>query len=806
MPNAVQDLRLALRTLSRQPGFAFGVVVALALAIGASTAIFSFVNTLLIKPFPFRDPGRLVEIRTVRGGEMGKLSMAEVEDLGRDVPSIESIAAHTGSAGGYNFSGEGRPEEWKAILTTGNLFEVLGTPLVAGAPWPKDMDRDRGYRVILSHGVWKSAFGGRSDIAGRTIALDHAPGYQIHGVAPEGFDFPRGVQVFRSLGGFASYDRRDSRNVVAIARMAEGRTLAQLQTEIDGFSRRMSELYPDQNRDLRFQAYSFRDLYSGGVKPYLLVLMGAVGLVLLMACLNAANLLLARALGRRRELAVRLALGAGRAAILWQQVVEGLVLASLAAGAGLLLAQWWMSALRGLIGDRLPAWMTVALDARVLFFAIGVAIAASLASVLLPAAHSLRRVDLASRLREGGRGSSGGRGTGLLRAGLIVAQVALAVILLAGAGLLIRGFVALENRDKGFDASSVSTFRVALGWRRYGGERIERYYERAQRDLAAVPGVQSVAFGHAPPLTGQETSRNNTVLAAGQSIEEGQRNPYVALQPVSENYFEFLRIAVKSGRVFNSFDRRDSAPVAIVSQRLAERLWPSENAVGRRVALNPSAQTAPVFREVVGVVASVERDRLGGAGSMDVFLPYRQSSEANHYLLARTSLPAREFQALAERALWGIDPEQSLFDFRSYEDRLRDGVWQLRLSQSILLVFGGVALALAGIGLYGLMSYLVAMQRRELGVRLALGAAPGMVRWLIVRRGARLAVVGIVVGVGGAFGFGLFLRAQIAEVPSVDPLALLLAALVVWLAAALASAIPAWRASRIDPLIALREE
>ena len=361
-----RHIRYAFRQIRRQPGLALTVVLTLGLAVGANTAIFSFVNALLIRPFPFRDPDQLVEIHSVRGGQQGKMSMVEVLDIKEQVSVLDGIAAHSGGAGGYNYSGEGRPEEWRAVLTTGNLFEVLGIPFEMGAKWPEIIDRQRDYRVILTHGVWQRSFGGRRDVVGAKITLDHAAGYEIHGVLPRGFDFPRGIEVYRSIGGFTSYDKRDSRNVVGIARIKRGHTIPRLQAELDAVSRRLAGQHPGTNAGLSFRAVSFREIYSGDVRPYLLVLLGAVGFVLLIAYGNVANLLLARALSRNRETAVRVALGAGRTEIIGQFVSESLVLSLLSTVAGLGLAWWWMKLLRALIGAQLPEWMVVDLDGRVL--------------------------------------------------------------------------------------------------------------------------------------------------------------------------------------------------------------------------------------------------------------------------------------------------------------------------------------------------------------------------------------------------------------------------------------------------------
>jgi putative ABC transport system permease protein len=416
MDTVLRNLRIGLRQLWRQPLFTGTVVVTLVVAIAANTAIFSFVNALLIRPFPFRDPDQLVQIRSVRGGQLGMLSMREVLDLKEQLPVLEDIAAHSSSEGGYNYSGEGHPQEWKTILTTGNLFEVLGTPLQLGNKWPDHDDRERDYRVILSHEVWKDTFAGRRDVIGKKITLDHFAGYEIDGIAPTTFDYPHGVQIYRSLGGFATFDQRGYRNLVAVARVRRPHTTAQLQAELDTVSRILATEYPQTNAGLSFRAVSFRELYSGDVKPYLLVLLGAVGFVLLIACANVVNLQLSRALGRAREMGIRAALGASRTSLIVQLLTESAVLSFASGALGVALAFWWIRILRAIIGVGLPSWMVIDMDGRVLAFTTGISLLAALISGIAPALL-LSRQSVVENLKEGGRSASGGKET--VRCGMV---------------------------------------------------------------------------------------------------------------------------------------------------------------------------------------------------------------------------------------------------------------------------------------------------------------------------------------------------------------------------------------------------
>jgi putative ABC transport system permease protein len=798
-----RNLRLSIRQIRRQPGFAAAVVLTLALAIGANTAIFSFVNALLIRPFPFREADQLVEIRSMRGGQPGRLSIREILDIQQQATSIEAIAAHTNSAGGYNFSGEGRPEEWKTILTTGNLFDVLGAPLALGGTWPQPLDRTRDARVVLTYGVWQRRFGGRRDIIGKSITLDHMTGYIIQGVTAEGFDFPRGVEIYRSIGGFANYERRDSRNVVGIARIRRRYSVERLQAELDAVSHRLSTDYPDTNAGLSFRATTFRNIYAGDARPYLVVPLCAVGFVLLIACSNVVNLLLSRALSREREMAVRIAMGAGRSAILGQLLTESIVLSFAAAGLGLALAYWWMKLLRAIIGAELPGWMVIEIDARVLAFTAGIAVLAGIISGLAPALQ-VSRGSLTESLKEAGRGNSGGRLAGRLRDWLIVAEVALAVVLLAGAGIMIRGFGSLLTQDKGFRAESIQTFRVALGVHYAAQDAKVQYYERAQREIAAIPGVQGVAFIYNPPLSRLDAVPP-PVQTEGQSAAEALHNPYVNLEMVSDNYFELMKIPLKAGRFFTAFDRPGTELVAIVSERLAKLLWPGQDPLGKRLMYNPASGRNPYYK-VVGVAGNVQLLEMGGEPGLEMYLSYRQRCDSNEYMLVKTALAPREFERRVQQIMWGIDTEQSVFDFQSYEQRILDSIWQLRISRVLLIVFGGVALVLAAIGIYGIMSYLVGQRTREMGIRLALGATPAEVRLLIVRRGAILGITGAAMGLLAAAGLGKAIEHNLRYISGGDPVSFAVPFTVLLIVTVGACAAPAWRASRVDPAVTLRQE
>ena len=804
METLFRNLRFSFRQIRRQPGLAVTVILTLGLAIGANTAMFSFVNALLLQPFPFRDSDQLVEIYSMRGGQPGRISMREMLDIRDQVSVLEGVAGRTAGFGGYNFSGDGKPQEWKTVLITGNLFEVLGVPLAIGNKWPGNADRNRDNRVIISHGVWQSCFAGNRSVLGKKIVLDHAEGYQIDGVAQSLFDYPQGIEVYRSLGGFTAGERRDFRNLIGVARIKRPYGISLLQAELDALANRLAQQYPDSNAGLSFHAESFRDVYSGNVRPYLLVIFGAVLFVLLIACGNVVNLLLSRALARDREIAIRTSLGASRWALVWQLLTESTVLSIAAALLGLVLAYWSVKALRATIGVELPSWMVIEISSAVLIFTMAASVLTGIVSGLAPAFHACRSSS-SEALKAGGRGGTTNLVAGRLRDLLIISEVSVALVLLAGAGLLVRTFADMQSRDRGFRSDSITTFRVFLGWKRYIDQpTISRYYDRALEVLSAIPGVEEVALAPNPPLARQEESSPNTVQAEQQPVEEALRNPYVVRQNISESYFKLMSISLKAGRYFTQFDRAGSGLVAIVNERLAARLWPGRDPVGQRLRYGPRSKDA--YRTVVGVVANVQQAELGGDVSYDYYVPYRQQADANEYVLVKTRLPFRTFASKAEQTMWTIDSEQSVFDFKTYEDRILAGIWQLRLARTLLILFAAVALVLASIGIYGVMSYVTAQRTREMSIRLALGATPGEIRALVIRRASLLGITGIVIGAAGAMFLEMMLRSLIPGVSGIDPLSTLVSLIVLFTVTIAAGAVPSWRASRADPAITLRQE
>jgi putative ABC transport system permease protein len=803
-----QDLRYGARMLIKKPSFTFVVVLTLALGIGANTAIFSFVNALLLRPLPYKDADRLVRIAAARGNEEGRFSMLELKDMREQLSSFEQIGAYIPGAQ-YNYSGDGAPEEFSAILATREFFQVMGVPQLYGGVWPEEYDRERNFGVVLSYEVWKRRFGGEPNVLGRKITLDAAPFYTIYGVMPPQFNFPASTQLFRSIAiskFLPNYEQRDKRNVYAIARLKPGVTAEQARAELNTFSQRLAQTYPDLNQGLSFTLKPLRDFSVGDVRPYLWLLLAAVGFVLLIACTNVINLLLARSLAREREIAIRTAIGAGRGRLIRQLLTESLLLASLGGLLGLAFAVGWVRLLKGLIRAELPTWIAIDLDWRVLVFTLAVSLFTGLIAGLAPALQ-VSKPDLNELLKEGAKGSQGGRQG--LRKALIVAEVALAMVLLIGAGLLVKSFLRLQQTDLGFKPDNLLTMRVALPWRKFndqqGPERQKQFFQQLLERLSALPGVETAALTSNLPLAAERQEGKLTFTVEGQSADEQQRNPFVNDIRVSPNYFQAMGIALIAGRTLTEFDTAATERVGVISQRLAERLFPSQNPLGKRLKVGDLFSQSQ-WTTIVGVVRNVKHEEIAGDGGLDLYASYQQVGESNMYLLLRTKVPPLNLADAATRAVWASDPEQSVFNVTTMEARIADTVWQRRLSGTLFMVFAALALALAAIGIYGVMSYAVSQRTREIGIRLAMGAQRGDVLRLVLGQGARLIATGLGLGLLAAFVVARVITGLLYQVSAVDPLIYLLVVAVLGAVALVACYIPARRAMKVDPMVALRSD
>jgi putative ABC transport system permease protein len=799
------DLRLALRGLAARPGFSLVVILTLALGIGTNAAVFSAVDGLLLREPPFKDPDRLIRITSVRGEEDGgALSVPELDDL-LALPVIEDAAMYT-DQGMYNASGFGAPEELQATITTHNLFRVLGVEPLIGSTFPSTFDRTRNFGLVISHGLWVRRFGSDPNIVGRTMTLDGSPGYSIYGVLPPGFNFPSHSDLFRSSGisaNPASYQRRDGRDRFVIARVRRGTTVDQARAAIVALSARLEREFPATNAGVRFDVISLRDMYSAVVRPYVWVLFGAVVLVLAVACSNVANLLLSRAIAVDRETAVRVALGAGRWRIIRQFLVDSLVLTIGGSIAGAALAFAGVRALTALVPVQLPPWMQVQVDQRAMLFLGVVTTVTAVGTGLVPAFRSSSRTPYAA-LKDGARGSSDGARQHRLRNGLVVGEIALALVLLVGATLLVKSVWRLHQVDLGYHTDRTLTFRVELGWAAYGTlDKILAFHQQVLNNLRALPSVEAVTFDNNLPMGGKPRDPL-AIRAAGQAVDEESRNPYVNGHLVGPDYFEVMGVPVVRGRGFDDRDRAATLPVVVVSAPLAERLWPGRDPIGQR--LQPQNAPADAWQTVVGVTAPVLHHEMDGAPGFDMYRPYTQAGAAGPYYVVRTAGDPMAIASAATAIIGRTDPNQSFLDVHTYDARVANRIWQRRLAGALFGGFAVLAILLAAIGLYGVLSYVVTQQTREIGVRMALGATRQEVVRTVLGRGFKLAAIGVAVGAVLALAFARAIAGLLYGVSAMDPAAFTLVPVFLLSIAMLACYLPARRATRVDPLIALRSE
>jgi putative ABC transport system permease protein len=809
-----QDARYALRGFKRKPAFTLIVVVTLALGIGANVAIFSFVNALLLTPLPYKDADRLVRVMSERGGETGKLSMLEVDDFRQQAQLFEGFASIRNTQ--YNVTGDGPPESLETSVNSYNLFDMLGVKTHIGDTWPASHERQRVFAIVLGYDVWQQRLGGDPKIIGQKIMLDAAP-YEVLGVMPPGFNFPLNAQLYRRVPP-GDFDSRNIRESGVIAKLKPSVSIAQAQSELDRIARQLEQTYPDTNTGLRLKVSPFLEHYIGEAGGYLWLLLGAVGLVLLIACVNVAGLMLARASTREKEMAVRSALGAGRWRLIRQMLTESLLLTLAGGAVGLLLAVVSVDLMAGMMRFELPAWMKVSVDARALSFTLAVSILTGIAAGLAPALQA-SKPDLNESLKEGSKGSSGAAGQRARRA-LVVAEIALALALMAGAGLMVTSFLKLRQTPLGFDPSSTLTMKMDPPWSKYKHvNETAPFYKRVIEEVERIPGVEAAAFNDSLPLAGQDVREGSNKLSVeieGQPADAQHRNPYVNAQIVSPGYFHALKIGAVAGRLFDERDGQQTTPMAVISRRVAETFWPgqpAQEAVGKRLKLTGRNQnyrldsTEPdPWLTVAGVVSDVRQRGVMGAPGLDVYVCDQQIFSPESYLAVRAKVGPLTLTQQVKEAVWRADPEQSVFDIQTLEQRVEKTIWQQRLAGIVLLIFAGLALALAAVGIYGVMSFAVSQRTREIGVRMALGAQNGDVLRMVLGEGLKLALIGAGLGLLCALLLARAVSHLFYGVSASDPLTFLGVAVALMIVALLACWFPARRAMRVDPMIALRSE
>ncbi|MEJ7809819.1 MAG: ABC transporter permease [Gemmatimonadaceae bacterium] len=802
MTSLLQDLRHALRSLRTSRGFAAVAVAVLALGIGANTTIFSLVNAVMLRPLPFVDARELYMLysrQPAQGITRSSVSAPDVEDWRRGVRSFEALAGYLGST--VTMSGGGDAERLRSALVTPDFFKVLRVRPAAGREFAAEEFAPGGPRVaLISDGLWRRRFGADPRTVGRVVTLEGEL-YTIVGVMPPGFDFGR-AELWAPFNFPPEVAARGERALGAIARLRAGANVDVARSELDAINRRLAEAYPPSNSGWGAELVSLHADLASEFREGLLLMLGAVAFVLLIACANVANLLLARGAARRREIAVRVALGATRMRLVRQLLTESVVLALAGGALGVLLALWGVRLVGAWVPVEIPSWIRLGVDARVLGFSVALSVLTGLLFGLAPALRA-SDADVHEALKSGGRSTSGGA-RGRLRSSLVVAEVALSLVLLAGALLFAKSFVRLRRADPGYDPRGVLSIRLSLPQTRYStDDRVRAFYAEAVRRARALPGVQVAAAVLTPPL-----GDNNIYVAftpEGQPSPQGQA-PHAHRETVTPDYFHALGIPMAAGRSLTEADHAGAARVAVVNETFANHYWPAGGAVGKRFHLGQADDTDEPWMTIVGVVRDVKQFGVNEGTVEGLFMPHAQSPSRTMTLVIRATADPAGLAPAVRREIGALDPEVALFNVLTLEQALERSVWQPRLYTALLGIFAAVALVLAAIGLYGVVSYTVARRTHEIGLRMALGAQRRDVVRLVVGEGARLVAIGIAVGLAGALAVLRVLRAVLFGVSTTDPATFATVSVTLAAAALLASYIPARRAARVDPLVAMRSE
>jgi putative ABC transport system permease protein len=814
MNTLLQDIRFGLRMLLKSPSISIVATIALALGIGANTAIFSVVNAVLLRPLPFPDPDSLVAIFETdlqRGQERGSHSYPNFFDLRAQSTVFEHISTYRSSD--YIMTGRGEPARLQGAVVTADLFPLLKVAPILGRTFVPEEDKpsDTGRVVVLSQALFQKRFNSDPSVLNQAITLD-GRSFTIIGVMPAAFEFPiqnEPVELWTTIAGDASgsepvTNQRGAHFLRVIGRLKPGVSQEQAQAEITAIAARLEQQYPDENTRKGLRLESALAALVGDVRPALLILLGAVACVLLIACANVANLLLARATSRHKEMAIRAAMGASRMRVIRQLLTESVLLSLLGGAIGLLLAVWWSDLLIALGKDDIPRAVQVGLDWRVLGFTLGVSLLTGLIFGLAPAFHS-SKTELIDSLKEGGRGTSEGGRRNKVRNVLVVTELAIAVVLLVGAGLLMQSLWRLQKVNSGLQPENVLTFNVGLPEVKYKSDRQSQFFIDLKSRLESMPGVQSASTIFPLPLSGDRFSISFEI--EGRPLPP-KDHPSADFFTTGVGYFRAMGIPLIKGRDFDDRDKRGSTPVIIITETFARQYFPNEDPIGKRIhpGISSIEGEESTMREIVGVVGAVRNRGLITEPRAAYYVPQTQIPFSQMVGVVKTSSEPRSFIPAVTKEVAAMDQDIPLFGVKSMEEYLSASVAAPRFSTTLLSIFAVVALVLTIVGLYGVMSYSVAQRTNEIGIRLALGAQSRDVLLMIVKQGSLLIGLGLAIGLLGAFAATRVIASLLFGVTAKDPFTFAAVAVLLAVVALMACYIPAWRATKVDPMEALRCE
>lgn len=813
-----QDVRYGLRVMRKSPGFMAVAVVALALGVGANTAIFSVVNAVLLHPIDYDNPEQLVMVweKSVRRG-FGQIptSVPNFLDLRTGNKSLQDLGAFTDS--NFNLTGGDQPERVIAVRVTASLLSLIGVKPIKGRLFLSGEDEPQAGRVlILSHSLWQRSFGANPDIVGQSVALN-GNSYNVVGIMPSTFKFPPAFSATVASSQYAmpnadlwvpmtpdaNATARDIRTLFMVGRLKPGITSSAAQADLNLVAGRLQKDYSAADADMEVDVIPLRQQITGDIRLALIVLFGAVGCVLLIACANVANLLLAKASGRQKEVAIRTALGATRLRIIRQLLTEGMMLGLAGGLLGSLLAILVLRQLVIFSPANVSIPNNVGIDWKVLAFTLVLSLITSFVFGLAPALQA-SKLDLTETLKEGGRGNSGGSKQNRLRSWLVVTEVALALVLLIAAGLMIKSFMRLQSVNPGFNPENLITLELQLPENKYvDQERQALFQQQLVQRIAQVPGVQAVGTVDNLPFSGNEVNAGLSI--EGQPPLSAAERPRAFLRNVSPNYFEAMEITLRKGRTFSEADNANAPGAAIVNETAARRFWPNEEPLGKRFKRGRADSQNP-WMTVVGLVAPVSHTSLQVAAQPEVYLPFQQNPGLNLTLVARTKSNPRAFSGVVRKEVSALDKDLPVSNIKFMDEIIGKSVAQPRVYALLLGIFAGLALILATIGIYGVMSYTVIQRTHEIGIRMALGARSADVLKLIIKQGMILGGGGVVIGLIVSFAMTRVLASQLYGITSTDPLTFAGISLVLIFVAVIACYIPAWRATKVDPMVAVRYE
>jgi putative ABC transport system permease protein len=803
MSTLIQDIRYGLRMLLKYKGFTAVAVIALGLGIGANTAIFSLVNGVLLRPLPFPDAERIVYFdgsNPSSGINESNISFLDFTDWSQQNDLFASTAAYwTASA---NLGADGaEPERVARAGVTSGFFSVLGVqPFLGRAFLPEDDKPGTITAAILSHGVWKRRFGSDPAIVGKQVQINSRP-TTVLGVMPPGFEYPDQTQIWVTSAVNVSEEPRDNRSWSAIGRLNPGVTLKQAQTQISAINAQLAKQFYETNKGWDAHLWILHERMVREVKPSLFALLGAVGLVLLIACANVANLLLARSAARQKEIAIRAAMGASRTRVLRQMLTESVLLSVIGGIAGLLLSFWLTDVLMSMIPDGTPRPEHIGIDYRVLTFALGVSALTGILFGIVPALQA-SKLDVTSALKEGGRTGEGHRRTSA-RSLLLISEVALSLMLLVGAGLLIKSFLRLQDVRPGFNQHNVLMAMVSLPGAKYKDQQFAEFFRQLKERLEASPGVQAVGGAINLPLAASGYSIGRGFIPEGRPLTRDE-DIDANYATITGDYFKAMQIPLIAGRTFELRDTAEGPKVVIISETAAKRHFGSPaNAIGKRLTMWHEEKFP---REIIGVVGDTKASSLTGENGAQVYEPHTQDPQWNFMaMVIRTAGDPAAFAATFRREVQALDKDQPVYNVRTMDEVVMNSLGTRRVSMQLFAVFAVAALLLAAVGIYGVLAYSVTQRTQEIGIRMALGAQKSDVLGLVIRQGMTLAVIGIAVGLLGAFALTRLITSLLFGVAATDPLTFVAIPLLLLFVALVACYLPARRAARLDPKIALAQ-